>query len=104
MAEAKQEIKETPHDESDRVNKILDFEIHLTNGECEKIGDAVEKLINSIFKREKDPIKRRLLLKQIDAELNYQVSRKSSAKVHQILNKQKKEKTVKQETSKTEAG
>jgi len=88
---------------SEERNKIFDTTTYLTKVERSKVEKLSEKLVDSIFKRESDPVKRNLLLKLISTELNYCLALDSSMKVSRILMKQKEKKegkTVKLESSK----
>jgi len=96
MAKVKTKKEEPYLDEWDKkANKVFNFTIQLSISERNKIGELTTYLVNSIFKREDDPVKRRLLIKQVNVELSYQISVECNNKIHSILEKQRKEKREK---------
>jgi hypothetical protein len=53
---------------------MIDTETQLTKEERTAIKEAVESVIESAFKREKDPLKRRILVLQIGGYADYESS------------------------------
>lgn len=49
----------------------IDTETQLNEGECATLTRAVGKMVKSIFDREKDPVKRRVLTNQISGYAAY---------------------------------
>ncbi len=69
-----------------KPDPIYDFDTQLTQNESNKIHSAVTLVIKSIFRREKDPSKRVILINQISSCASYDAALESTRKIH-ILRK-----------------
>jgi len=78
-----------------RLNDFIDHNTYLTKEEENILGGAVKKIIDSIFKREKDPIKRRLLIHTIDQNAAFRATIYASIKTWRWLSECRKDKEVK---------
>lgn len=56
----------------DKSNDFIDYSVRLTKKEECILSKAVIKVVDSILKREKDPVKRRLLLYTISTSARFQ--------------------------------
>ena len=82
----------SPYDE---VPEQIDYSVQLTDHEKDLISSVVEEVIKNIFRREKDIVKRRILVSCIGSFADYQAAMETTRKVHNIqtylLRKKRKE-------------